>query len=234
MTLCITVDVDWAEDFALEYTLQLLSDHAATATIFATHQTSVLDGVDDDGFEVGIHPEVDAGHQEPIKNLLEMFPTAVGIRTHRLTDTAALRSFAFESGLQYDSNLYLPIRTPPFIDFSGLVRVPFVWSDYAVIATGGDFDTGWNIPPDLLWVIAVHPIHIYLNTESVDRYKTAAAYRHDQGALMTSRNRGPNPGAADALLALLEQCESGADFILGRDIAALPPLPAVLDTSKPR
>jgi len=56
MRTVITIDIDWVPDKVLEYTLELLSKAGVPCTIFATHATGLLNGLDRNQFEIGIHP----------------------------------------------------------------------------------------------------------------------------------------------------------------------------------
>lgn len=53
--ICITLDVDWANDEVIEYSTKLLEKYNVKATIFATHESELLKFLEKK-FEIGIHP----------------------------------------------------------------------------------------------------------------------------------------------------------------------------------
>ena len=57
-SFCVTIDVDWAPDYILKYCIELLQAKNIQATIFATHRSEIFKDLDEDMFEVGLHPRV--------------------------------------------------------------------------------------------------------------------------------------------------------------------------------
>ncbi len=221
MSFCLTFDTDWASEPVLEHTLSILERYGVKSTIFATNKSNALETFSGKQVELAIHPNFEKINSEPIESLLEVFPQAKGYRSHRLVDIPSIRESAHELGLIYDSNLYIPETTMPFKDLSGLIRVPFCWSDYASIATNQGFDFKWELPKEKMCCIAFHPIHIFLNSEVMDRYR-AALQVTDHSSLEGLRNRGDVPGAEDALIKLLESHSSKNDFIFVAEVANKP------------
>ena len=98
----LTFDVDWAHEEIIADTLNLLYNHDASATFFATHESSVLKSViEDKKHEVGIHPNfndlinntcVGENAESRLKNLLELFPSAKSIRSHSTTWCGIIRN----------------------------------------------------------------------------------------------------------------------------------------------
>ena len=227
MSVCLTFDTDWASEPVLEHTLSILERYGVKATIFATNESRALSTFSSKQIELAIHPKFEKLSSEPIENLLENFPEAKGYRSHALVDSPSIRDSAHELGLTYDSNLYVPENVEPFEDFSGLIRVPFCWSDYGSIAANQGFDHNWELPEKKMFCIAFHPIHIFLNSESMDRYESVRGVT-DHSLLEGLRNRSDIPGAEDALIALLESKSDKNDFIFVAELANKTVKPSVV------
>jgi hypothetical protein len=59
-------------------------------------------------------------------------------------------------------------------------------------------------------VLVFHPIHIYLNTEKLERYERSKSCLQDVPALDELRNKGPKLGVRDIFRNFLAQsCEQG-------------------------
>jgi len=52
-----------------------------------------------------------------------------------------------------------------------LISVPFIWADDAQLVYDWDWDPKILARQEGLTVLDVHPIHVYLNSENVDRYE---------------------------------------------------------------
>lgn len=207
--LAITIDVDWAADAVLADTIELVEAHGLRATVFVTHETPVLSGLDPDKFEIALHPNLNRallGEEDfraPIDRLREQFPMARGIRSHSLVQGGPIWEYYGQCGFLWESNLHVPYHAPAYVDYNGVVRIPFGWSDAWAMLAGTPIDTP-RIPgaPDGCGIYAFHPIHLYLNSESWCRYDEARAVYHDASELLARRNAGPLTGARDALVAL--------------------------------
>lgn len=214
-TLAITIDVDWAPDAVLADTIALIDDAGMSATLFATHATTVLDGLDPERFEIALHPNLNPAltgtedYRAPIDRVRQLWPAARGIRSHSLVQGGPIWDYFAECGLEWESNLMLPFAAAPFRDFNGMVRVPFGWSDAWTLWSGTPFSLP-VIPdaPSGSGVFAFHPIHVFLNSETRSRYDSARAHYHDAEALTPLRHCGPTPGARDALLALMSAAQA--------------------------
>ena len=95
------------------------------------------------------------------------------------------------------------------------------------MAAGRDFDFDWAMEGIQSCCLAFHPIHIYLNTEKVDRYRASETIRDQPERLWELRNIGPSRGAEDALVSLLEDFSKDASFVFARDFAGDNCSPAV-------
>lgn len=184
----ITIDTDWAPDFAIMQVIELLVKKNIKATWFVTHQSSVLDVLKDhkEIFEIGIHPNFFANstqgknNKEVIEKLLTFVPEAKSIRTHSLFQSLNLLDFISHNYPQItiDSSLLMkksPFLTPHSLYFhSGgmMTRFPIFWQDD--IESSEKIPT-WNLEEPVyhtkgLKVFNFHPIHLWINTFNINQY----------------------------------------------------------------
>src|SRR6266550_1164121 len=185
--MALTLDVDWAPDFMIDFAAASLVENRVRATWFVTHASPALARLraHPDLFEIGIHPNFFPGstHGDSpaavLRHCLNLVPEAVSIRTHGLfQSTALLELVMHETAIMTDASLYLPRakRLGP-IEYEWarktLLRVPHFWED--------DFEMErrspcWNLAPLLndnygLRVFDFHPIHVYLNSSTTSAYQ---------------------------------------------------------------
>lgn len=217
----ITIDLDWAPDQAIEYTLDMLEKANANATFFVTHQTPLLERIrKNPNMELGIHPnfnELLQGTLEDntkniysiIEDLLELVPEAKSVRSHSLAG-GSIFCDAFERfGLRYDCNLFVPVSTgiplKPWAFRNAIIMVPFMWSDYLHCSYKWDWDVDKYLNVEGLKVFAFHPIHIVLNTLSLDSYDRKKTKVHSVSNIMELRERGNKYGTDMFLQSLLSK-----------------------------
>ena len=185
--IALTLDVDWAPDFMIDFAAAILVEQRVRATWFITHESSALQRLraQPDLFELGIHPNFFPGSTHGnstsavLRHCLDLVPEAVSLRTHGLLQsTALLAQIMRETNIETDASLYLPrAATVRPIDYQwrkkSILRVPHFWED--------DFEMErtvpcWTLEPLLagtrgLKVFDFHPIHIYLNSSTTDAYQ---------------------------------------------------------------
>ena len=136
--ICFTIDVDWASEEVIEDTLLLFENYNVCCTLFATHKSKVLDTCNRNLFEIGLHPNFNPLLQgkggnvnDVLKKLKEMYPEAIGARSHSLTQSGYILSQYKEVGIEYEVNHFLPYHQniKPFMLWNGLLRIPFNWED---------------------------------------------------------------------------------------------------------
>ena len=210
----LTLDVDWAHDQIILDTVSLFEKHNVKATWFVTHETEVIDVLRaNDHFELGIHPNFNAllegdlskgrNAEEIIDNLLEIVPEAKSVRSHSMAQSFRLLDLFSRKGLTHDSNDFIPeqsnVHLVPFCHWSGLTRIPFFWEDNVQIMyeENSSIDALCRRPG--LKVFNFHPIHIYMNTESLDRYENTRAFHYEPEKLYKLRNN-----QSDGAMTILE------------------------------
>jgi hypothetical protein len=182
----LTLDVDWAPDFAIRTAARKLEEAQVRSTWFVTHASPATRELlaRPDLFEVGIHPNFLPGSThgpDPsavLRHCLSIAPEARSMRSHGLcASTAILGAVIRETDIRVDGTLFLP-RTaglgPVDYYFSGrsLLRIPHFFED--------DFEMerpapAWELAPLLalgegLKVFDFHPVHVALNSPDMDPY----------------------------------------------------------------
>ncbi len=214
-TIYITMDSDWANDGLLDYSIKLAESLDIPVTMFVTNDTPMLQKLRAHPlFTLGIHPnflpqlngQSTKSFRETIAEMRELVPEAKIIRCHALIDATPILVTAAEMGFLADMNLFIPhssgISLSPYRHFSGIKRLPFFYEDDAWASEPGAPSPDQHLQADGLKIFNFHPIHLYLNTEKMDRYARAKPYYHDFECLAPFRNEGPNMGARDFLTLL--------------------------------
>ena len=190
-SIALTFDTDLAPDFVIEYTTKLLEKHKVKATFFCTNITKTLQ--DSELIEVGIHPGFNGPLQieNDTKQLLHIFPSAVGVRTHSLVHSSPLSILFVENGLKYDSSLLLWEQPDLklFRDWNGLIRIPIFWEDDLHLMSGRKpYLKVINFITPGLKVFNFHPIHIFLNTNNLKTFRNYKVDRENIEKYISSKD----------------------------------------------
>lgn len=183
----VTIDMDWAPDFILEDTYNLLLKNNIKSTWMVTHRTPFLEVLlGSELIELGIHPNFNdfldgrdsifsENAYDRIVQALSIVPNAKSVRSHSMTQNSRLLDIFSNLGLLYDCNHYIPFNSgvilKPWRIWNGLTKVPFGWEDDL------DFsNTSTKFAQDVLSlqglrVLNFHPIHLFLNSSSMNTYE---------------------------------------------------------------
>jgi hypothetical protein len=211
----LTVDMDWANEDVIWDCLGLIDGYGAPSTWFATHQTDVLQDMRRrPNVEVGIHPNFRPflegtatmiKAEEEVDRLMSIVPETKVVRSHSVVSGTRLSGIFGERGITHESNTFIPygsgIYLEPWTDAQGLIQVPYGWEDD--VATYSDQPEPSDIveSSQSLQVFDFHPIHVFLNTESMDRYERTRDLHHDPARLLHERFEGHGTRSRlDALL----------------------------------
>lgn len=217
----LTFDIDWAHDEILEDTIDLVEMYKLSATWFVTHATPLLGRLRNNPyFELGIHPNFNflldgdnrAGNNanEVVDRLMTLVPEAKCVRSHSLTQNSNLIDMFSHKGFTHECNTLIPansgIALKPWASFGSLTRVPHFWEDDVHVLYDSIGIPQPN-PAELasaggLKVFDFHPIHVFLNTESLDRYERARPFFQNPEELIKLRYEGY--GTRNRLIELLE------------------------------
>lgn len=197
--IVFSLDCDWAKDEVLEWALKLFKDNGLPVTVFATHKTDLLLGTQSDALEVGIHPDFynKDNHREIIKDLLNIYPDAKGVRSHCLFEYADLMNIYKDHDLAWDSSqlLYLHPHLSPYRHPSGLVRLPIFWEDDDYFSCGPDWKVeklGLERPG--VKCFDFHPVHLCLNTFAPEQYVFAKERQFSSRAVEEAAYKGSDKG----------------------------------------
>lgn len=190
MKIFFTMDLDWCSDFVLEDTLNLFIKNNIKCTIFSTHSTQLLNGLNENQFEISIHPNfnnlLNHGTGESSKNciedLLNKFPNSLGVRSHSMTQSTPLLDQFYDLGLKYESNQFVPYNwnIKPYELWNNLYRIPYNWEDDIHFLYNKSFDYSIKFNKNNFYVLDFHPIHIFLNTLNNKHYLEAKKYYKDR------------------------------------------------------
>lgn len=200
----LTFDMDWASDEVLKDFYGLLCELDVCGTLNVTHSTALLDLFrKEHRLELGIHPNYNmlldgAGNGESyeavIRDCLKIVPEAVTVRAHSLTSGSRISSAYARYGLKYDLNmLYPPFEgncIQCFKDVWGGVKIPFLFEDdiYLMSSDKKAVDYYLNDAFTAPRVFNFHPIHLFLNSECIERYENARPYIDNYEKLEVYRN----------------------------------------------
>ena len=166
-------------------------------------------------FEIGIHPNFEPllygtqGNAELIlDSLMKLFPDSKGVRCHNLTTSTSLLNLFAHKGLIYDANLFMQNQKMqvPFKIWNGLLRIPYIWEDDIHFGMNKSFDThDFNFDSDDLIILNFHPTHVFLNTETTQRYIDNKKYYHLPEQLIQHRNNTRIRGVCNFLHMVLDE-----------------------------
>jgi hypothetical protein len=219
--LFLTIDIDWAHDEVLADTIDFLDRYNVHATWFVTHDTPLLERLRaNPKYELGIHPNFNwllsgdrrngANAAEVIDRLMQIVPEARCVRSHSMTQSTVLLQAFANVGLTHDANHFVPVSSgvslKPWILWNGMVRAPYCWEDdvFCIYHQRGVAvpDVAASAHLSGLRVFDFHPIHVFLNTENLDRYERTRTLHKDPEELIKHRFEGY--GTRSRLLQLLE------------------------------
>jgi len=183
----ITVDIDWAPDSAISKTINYLIDNEVKATWFITHASPEVERLKEYPhlFELGVHPnfrnvKLESSEINSImRPLKKIIPEAKSIRTHSLVQsTPLIKALREDHNFLYDVSLFLPLTpyiTPHHLFLSeghSICRIPYFWEDdVEMFNPKGTFNFSKdNFIADGLKIFNFHPIHIELNSCSMENY----------------------------------------------------------------
>lgn len=216
----LTFDIDWCCDEVLSHTLDIVEKYNIKATFFVTHETILLERMRaNSNIELGIHPNFnpllngDFRYGKNIDEVIEYYksivPEAVSIRSHSLTVSSPMLSSFEENGLKYECNQYIPLNSKievyPYKYINSIIRVPHYWEDDLHCL----YQDSWNVDTYLKYkgikVFDFHPIHIFLNTEHLDRYEKSREWHNCKKKL--SKYVCNEHGTYDFLIDLIEDID---------------------------
>lgn len=179
----ITIDVDWAPDFMIDYAYQILKSNNVKSTWFVTHESeAIFRMMEDKNVEIGLHPNFSncpdlAAARETLDVMTRIYPAAKIIRGHKNHQNIDLTRMASdEFGIKIDcSDLLFGCQyAHPFYYYAGknpIVKIPYVWEDCMEARKPKPC---WQFSPHYHnWGVSIysfHPLHIFMNSSNLNNY----------------------------------------------------------------
>jgi hypothetical protein len=223
----LTLDTDWAPDFAIDMAAQMLIDASVKSTWFVTHWSPAIQrlAARADLFELGIHPNFlpnsSHGHntKEVLRHCYDLLPAGKSMRSHALMQsTPIFQQVAADKKITIDSSIYMP-RVEGLRAFKvrlhghEITRLPIFWED--------DLETEQSVPAWRLSQISLsqpglkifdfHPIHLVLNTSNLEAYsqiKKVAPQLKNLQEEQVQRHVQPGYGAKSLFTEILSRLAS--------------------------
>ena len=199
----ISFDLDWCHDDIILDTLDLISKSKKKSTWFITHNTSVLNKLENDPtIQLGIHPNFNnllsnsgkqKNHEKILSDLLDILPSTRAVRSHSLLQSEKLLDSFYKFKISHISNFYIPysanIEVKPYRLWNNLIITPHRWQDNVELKMNNKLDV-FNFLDKGLNIFNFHPIHIFLNSEKLQRYENSRHIHHDPKELIKIRFNG--------------------------------------------
>ena len=200
----LTLDVDWAPDFVIDYVSTMIKKFKIKTTWFITHDSPATQRLMSETlFEIGIHPNFannstqGDGVDNILQNLKRIASDATSIRTHGLLQSSAIISRFNQHGIDTDVSLFLDKQSsikPHYSKNFKLTRIPYFWEDDVEM----EEDVDWNNIKKYdqisgLKIYNFHPIHIFLNSYTFEKYgkiKNMNYSNIDESKLSSQKNEG--------------------------------------------
>ena len=179
----VTLDVDWAPDFMIDYASELLTKQGIHATWFITHDSPSIQKLSNNKlFEIGLHPNFDQNSTQGddfhsiLSNLKSIAPNAKSIRMHNLLQSTPILKMLPQFEIENECSLMLEKNytlQPFFSKFFNLFRFPFIWADDVAMADNFNWTKSFFEISSSLQILNFHPVHIFLNSNNTLKYELA-------------------------------------------------------------
>jgi hypothetical protein len=235
--LCLTIDIDWAPDFAIDLVAEHLVSRKVRSTWFVTHLSPAVARLRryPELFELGIHPNFLPGstHGDTpaaiLRHCMALVPDATSMRTHALVQsTPLLEQILKETPVVADASLFLPgtpFLCPVEYQWSGrrMIRVPYFWEDDYEIQRR---KSCWRLASLLschggLKVFDFHPIHVFLNSIDEGPYRALKKRYGSVGELVCDQAQESihtGEGTRTLFFELVERLATVRESLTVRDI----------------
>lgn len=214
----LTFDIDWCSDEVLSYTLDIVEKYNIKATFFVTNETVLLERmIKSPNIELGIHPNFNfllngdfrqgSSAKEVVQYYKKFVPNAVSVRSHSLTQSGSIFPIFEDEGFIYECNTFIPLQGGiqlPYKHTKQLIKVPHIFEDDVREL----YEDEWNLKKYLNYkgikVFDFHPIHIFLNSENIERYNSAREHFQNFEELKKCVNT-KSYGTKDFLIDLIKE-----------------------------
>ena len=219
MKIIFTCDIDWASEAVINDSLGLFEENNIKCTLFATHKSKVIDLCNRKLFEIGIHPNFNQSiisgsglsAEKTIKKITQIYPEAIGVRSHSLTTSSPLLEIFKSFGMIYESNQHVPYSKTikPYKCWNEMTIIPYNFEDDVHYAFGRSFDFSLvnEFKSAEYLIMDFHPIHIFLNSETIETYESARDF-FQSDELIKFKNTS-HFGTRDLLLRTFDEIKKG-------------------------
>lgn len=201
----LTFDMDWACNELMDFLYDLLEEYDLAATV---HVTNYFDSLDrykkNKSIELGIHPNfnmlVDGNSVEGFgdkKSIIEqcktIVPDAVTARSHSLLSSTPVTMALYDYGIRYELNYYIEpykgICVYPWF-LQGVLQVPFFYEDDLYLMGKCKNSPAFYLDSEIRMykIFNFHPIHLFLNSETLKRYERIKENYHNVFVLQKNAN----------------------------------------------
>ncbi len=182
----ISFDIDWAADEIIEHSIKPILDSGLNATIFATHKSNFLKKLYEEfpsQIEIGIHPNFtpllngeNINWKKNIEVLKDYYPSAIGVRAHGHVVSSNILTHYINCGMLYESGIYvdnMPLNSP--LPYEGnFFRFGHFFQDDAHLIRKRELKLETiNLKAKGIKIFDFHPIHIFLNSPTIEFYEEA-------------------------------------------------------------
>jgi hypothetical protein len=177
-TICISIDLDWACEEAIETTLDFFQKKGIPLTVFTTHDSEVVrERINT--LEVGLHPyfHQDSDHGPSISKTIETvfnLPHNLNAyRSHRFIISNEIKHEMKEAGMICSSNVCTNLEVlSPFHDRINILEVPIFLEDGGYLYNRNPLEMNSQLKAKIgspgIKMIVLHPMHFTLNSPNWD------------------------------------------------------------------
>lgn len=202
----LTFDMDWACDEVMDFLYNLLEEHDLSATVNITNYFGCIDKYKKNTkINLGIHPNfnilidgiMSGGGVNDKRGIIEQckhtVPNAVVVRSHSLFSSTPVTKAFYDCGIRYELNCYIEpskgICIYPWF-FQGVLQIPFFYEDDIFLMTKNENKPAFYLDHSIKMhrVFNFHPIHLFLNSESLGRYDRIRENYHNFSILKKNVN----------------------------------------------
>jgi hypothetical protein len=215
----ITFDIDWAHDDIIFDVHHLVASFKMETSWMVTHKSDYLEDLRKSAnCELGIHPnfnyllsgdfKLGKSAEEVIERMMTLVPSSKVVRSHSVCQSSRISQYFWRLGIKFESNDYMPASmisvVQPWELEMGITKVPYFFADELACLRPTPSITELFRRAGLK-VFNFHPIHVFLNTESLDRYERTRPLHQNPKELVKHRFQGY--GTRSRLIELLELCK---------------------------
>jgi hypothetical protein len=190
-----TMDTDWSPPEVVDYAFSELIDSRLAWTVFCTDFYSSVQARN--RTEMALHYNVEGvGFEASFRAIAKKVPGAQGARGHSLAFSERLRPVYRDLGIVYDSS-YLMVGLDsihPFQIARNVWELPLYFMDtFFLEFYEGNFSCSpsrQQLGSPGLKILDFHPVHLVLNTPSIEYYNANKSNYHSLRALLSRRYKG--------------------------------------------